>query len=93
MKHNFHILSLSVYPYLFYFYIGGLFSSVVLFFKFGVNFFIYFLFVVVLLMFVWFKDIVYEGLVGCHNIFVQDGFKYGMLLFIFREFMFFFCIF
>lgn len=34
-----------------------------------------------------------EGLSGFHNFFVQDGFKYGMVLFIFREFMFFFCIF
>jgi heme/copper-type cytochrome/quinol oxidase subunit 3 len=44
-------------------------------------------------MFVWFKDVVYEGLSGYHGFFVQDGLKYGIFLFIFREFMFFFCVF
>jgi hypothetical protein len=93
MKHNFHILSLSVYPYLFYFYIRGLFTSVVIIFKYGGVFFFYFFIALVVLIFVWFKDIIYESLTGHHRIFVQDGFKYGMLLFIFREFIFFFCIF
>jgi hypothetical protein len=39
------------------------------------------------------KDIVFEGLIGFHNFFVIDGFKFGVVLFIFREFMFFFGIF
>ena len=34
-----------------------------------------------------------EGLSGYHNFFVMDGFKFGALLFIFSEFMFFFGIF
>lgn len=34
-----------------------------------------------------------EGLVGFHNFYVIDGFKFGVLLFIFSEFMFFFGIF
>lgn len=34
-----------------------------------------------------------EGLSGYHNFFVIDGFKFGVLVFIFREFIFFFGIF
>ncbi|HAH55523.1 MAG TPA: hypothetical protein DCM02_09680 [Flavobacterium sp.] len=34
-----------------------------------------------------------EGLRGYHNFFVIDGFKFGTVLFIFREFIFFFRIF
>jgi heme/copper-type cytochrome/quinol oxidase subunit 3 len=41
----------------------------------------------------WIKDIVYEGLCGYHNLFVQDGLKMGIILFIFREIIFFFRIF
>jgi len=37
--------------------------------------------------------ICYEGLGGYHNFFVIDGFKFGVVLFIFSEFMFFFGIF
>lgn len=43
--------------------------------------------------FAWSKDIVIEGLRGYHNFFVIDGFKFGVLLFVFSEFIFFFCIF
>jgi heme/copper-type cytochrome/quinol oxidase subunit 3 len=51
------------------------------------------LFFLIYLIFIWFKDISLEGLLGYHNFFVQDGLKYGVILFIFREFIFFFCIF
>ena len=34
-----------------------------------------------------------EGLRGYHNFFVIDGFKFGLILFIFREVIFFFGIF
>jgi len=42
---------------------------------------------------IWAKDISFEGLSGFHNFFVVDGFKFGVLLFVFSEFMFFFGIF
>lgn len=51
------------------------------------------LFSVLFVSFCWSKDIVIEGLSGFHNFFVIDGFKFGVLLFIFREFIFFFGIF
>jgi cytochrome c oxidase subunit 3 len=43
--------------------------------------------------FIWAKDISFEGLSGFHNFFVIDGFKFGVVLFVFSEFMFFFGIF
>jgi len=49
--------------------------------------------VIFYISFCWSKDIVIEGLRGYHNFFVMDGFKFGVVLFIFREFMFFFRIF
>nr|UFQ24445.1 cytochrome c oxidase subunit 3 [Pingus sinensis] len=94
MYHNFHILSGSVYPLLVFFSTLGLTSSLVVFFKSGIYFNLFFCFFVLLFVsFVWSKDIVMEGLSGYHNFFVMDGFKFSVLLFIFSEFMFFFGIF
>lgn len=65
-----------------------------MFFKFGLHFFFLFsLFSVLFIAFAWGKDISMEGLSGYHNFFVIDGFKFGTILFIFREFIFFFRIF
>lgn len=92
--HNFHILSLSSYPVLIFCRSVGLASSLVVFFKYGITFgVLYCLFSVFFVAFAWGKDIVMEGLSGYHNFFVIDGFKFGVLVFIFREFMFFFGIF
>jgi len=72
----------------------GLTSSLVLFFKYGMYLGVLFsLFCIIFISFSWSKDISMEGLSGYHNFFVIDGFKFGVLLFIFREFMFFFGIF
>nr|YP_009498572.1 cytochrome c oxidase subunit III [Cyathostomum pateratum]AWK48981.1 cytochrome c oxidase subunit III [Cyathostomum pateratum] len=94
MYHNFHILSLSSYAYYMFFASLGLTSSLVIFFKYGLVMpFIFSLFTVLLISFAWGKDISMEGLSGYHNFFVMDGFKFGVVLFIFSEFMFFFSIF
>ena len=94
MFHNFHILSLSSYPFLIFISTLGLTTSFLIFFKFGLGFGIFLsgasLFLV---SFVWGKDISIEGLRGYHTFFVIDGFKFGTILFIFREFIFFFGIF
>lgn len=72
----------------------GLTFSLVLFFKYGVMFlFLGVLLVLLFVSFMWSKDISFEGLRGYHNAFVMDGFKFGVVLFVFREFMFFFGIF
>nr|YP_009050539.1 cytochrome c oxidase subunit III [Parafilaroides normani]AIG23807.1 cytochrome c oxidase subunit III [Parafilaroides normani] len=94
MFHNFHILSLSSYAYYIFFCTLGLTSSVVVFFKFGLLIPFFFSFVSLFLVsFLWGKDISLEGLSGYHNYFVMDGFKFGVMLFIFSEVMFFFGIF
>nr|YP_003097132.1 cytochrome c oxidase subunit III [Angiostrongylus costaricensis]ACT88802.1 cytochrome c oxidase subunit III [Angiostrongylus costaricensis] len=94
MYHNFHILSLSSYAYYVFFSVLGVTSSLVLFFKFGLFLPAFFsLFVMLLISFLWGKDISLEGLSGYHNFFVMSGFKFGVLLFIFSEVMFFFSIF
>lgn len=69
-------------------------SSLVVFFKYGLStgFFVSLL-ILLFIAFLWSKDISFEGLRGYHNQFVIDGFKFGVILFIFSEFMFFFGIF
>nr|BAV78634.1 cytochrome c oxidase subunit III [Panagrellus redivivus] len=94
MFHNFHILSLSTFPYLVFMGSFGLTTSIVVFFKYGFwYFFILNLLILIFISFCWSKDIVMEGLSGYHNFFVMDGFKFGVVLFIFSELMFFFGIF
>nr|BAT21230.1 cytochrome c oxidase subunit III [Rhabditophanes sp. KR3021] len=94
MFHNFHILSLSSYPFLIFFTASGLTTSLVVFFKYGLVSSVFFcLFATIFVSFAWSKDITMEGLSGYHNFFVMDGFKFGTVLFIFSEFMFFFSIF
>nr|AET08647.1 cytochrome c oxidase subunit III [Contracaecum osculatum A sensu Nascetti et al. (1993)]AET08683.1 cytochrome c oxidase subunit III [Contracaecum osculatum A sensu Nascetti et al. (1993)] len=94
MYHNFHVLSLSSYPLLVFFSSLGLTSSLVIFFKYGLLSGVFLsLMSILFISFVWGKDIVMEGLSGYHNFFVMDGFKFGVLVFIFSEFMFFFGIF
>lgn len=85
---------MSSYAFYIFFASLGLTSSLVIFFKYGlVWMFLFSLFSVLLISFAWGKDISIEGLRGYHNFFVMDGFKLGTVLFIFREFMFFFGIF
>jgi cytochrome c oxidase subunit 3 len=92
--HNFHILRLSRYAFYIFFGALGLTRSLVIFFKYGVVWiFAFSLFTVLFISFAWGKDISIEGLRGYHNFFVIDGFKFGTVLFIFREFIFFFRIF
>ena len=92
--HNFHILSLSRYPFLMFICVFGLTSSLVMFFKFGICLGLFFsLISIIFISYLWSKDIFIEGLSGYHNFFVIDGFKFGVVLFIFREFIFFFGIF
>ena len=92
-NHNFHILTLSSYSYLLFFNLLFWTSSFVIFFKYNFNWTGYALINLTILVFFWFKDIILEGLGGFHNFYVQDGFKYGIILFIFREFIFFLSIF
>ena len=96
-RHAFHLVDPSIMPLLsslsalcltlgsvlyFHGYSGGFESTV-----FG-------LVSVLLCMFVWWRDIVRESTFeGCHTNIVQLGLRYGMLLFIVSEIMFFFAFF
>nr|YP_010489352.1 cytochrome c oxidase subunit III [Strongyloides cebus]UWK23997.1 cytochrome c oxidase subunit III [Strongyloides cebus] len=94
MFHNFHVLSCSSYPFLVFICSLSLCSSLVVWFKFGIFFGVFFsFFVLFYVSFLWFKDICMEGMSGYHNFYVMDGFKLGMILFLFSEFMFFFGVF
>nr|YP_007890350.1 cytochrome c oxidase subunit III [Bursaphelenchus mucronatus]ACZ57370.1 cytochrome c oxidase subunit III [Bursaphelenchus mucronatus] len=94
MFHNFHILTLSSYPYQVFLCSLSLTSSLVVFLKFGLTFSLFLsLIILIYVSFLWAKDISFEGLSGSHNFFVMDGFKFGVILFIFSEFIFFFSIF
>ena len=85
---------MSRYAYYIFFASLGLTSSFVIFFKYGLVVpFLFRLLVVLFISFAWGKDNSIEGLSGFHNFFVIDGFKFGVVLFIFSEFMFFFRIF
>nr|YP_007024798.1 cytochrome c oxidase subunit III [Aelurostrongylus abstrusus]AFT65558.1 cytochrome c oxidase subunit III [Aelurostrongylus abstrusus] len=94
LYHNFHILSLSSYAYYVFFCVLGVTSSLVIFFKFGLFYpLVFSMLVLFFISFLWGKDISLEGLSGYHNFFVMDGFKFGVMIFIFSEVMFFFGIF
>nr|YP_003433836.1 cytochrome c oxidase subunit III [Metastrongylus salmi]ACX85151.1 cytochrome c oxidase subunit III [Metastrongylus salmi] len=94
MFHNYHILSLSSYAYYVFYCVLGMTSSLVVFFKFGYVYSFFFVLMTLLFVaFLWGKDVSLEGLSGYHNFFVMDGFKLGMIFFIFSEVMFFFGIF
>lgn len=67
-------------------------SSLVLIFKRKINFsfFIRFL-TIIIFSFLWWRDVIRESLFqGFHTIIVQNGIKLGIILFIFREIIFFF---
>lgn len=96
-KHTYHLVTPSPWPLLtsfaaliltfggvMYFH-GYLFGSLLL--PLG-------LFLVIFYKFLWFKDVVREGtFLGDHTFVVQRGLRYGMLLFIISEVMFFFAFF
>ena len=95
-SHPFHLVNPSYWPLLgavasFLLTLGG-----VLYmhnYQYGLIVFFSGLFLVLLTMFVWWRDVVNEGLQGHHTSSVQTGLKYGMILFIVSEVMFFFAFF
>lgn len=88
--HPFHIVSLRPWPILAG--IVGLYmtTSIVVFFKFHhVRSVFYSLLFFRLISFFWWRDVSREGIRGDHSSEVQDGLKWGIALFIFREVLFF----
>jgi len=65
-------------------------TSLVLWFKLGASTFLLFnLLFLTIISFLWWRDVSREGLIGDHRSVVQDGLKWGIRLFIFREVLFF----
>lgn len=89
-----HNVGFSCYPFLLRLVLSYMVTSVLFWFKFNYNFYLFFGFLVFLIvMGFWSKDIFLEGISGNHHFNVQDGFKVSFLLFIFREVIFFFRVF
>ena len=90
----FYVTKNSIYPFLIIFLFFGLFSSFLVFFKFGYNLFFFFcLFFFIFLLLIWVKDVFFEALIGNHSFFSQVGFNFVFLFFIFSEFILFFSMF
>nr|WHI93489.1 cytochrome c oxidase subunit III [Madrepora oculata] len=93
--HPFHLVEFSPWPFVgaagaFFLTVGS-----VVFFHYGFSFLLYLGLVVILgVMFVWWQDIIRESTFqGHHSLVVKQGIKYGMLLFILSEVLFFFSFF
>ena len=88
--HKFHIVRKSPWPIFISVVILNLLISVVfLFFSKKFTYFTVSFIMSAFLLFVWWRDVSRERNTGHHNYEVRDGLKLGILLFIFREVMFF----
>nr|AJF36655.1 cytochrome c oxidase subunit 1 and subunit 3 fusion protein [Gefionella okellyi] len=97
IKHPFHLVNVSPWPLL------GAISALLLtfggvmymhFYKYGSELLLLGLFLWLYVMFVWWRDIIRESTYeGFHTNIVQTGLRYGMILFITTEIMFFFAFF
>ena len=96
-RHAFHLVDPSVMPLLSSLsYLVTALGAVLYFHGYVAGFQIqmFGLFSVIACMFFWWRDVVREGtLEGCHTNIVQLGLRYGMILFIVSEVMFFFAFF
>lgn len=100
ITHLFHIVDTSPWPFLLSLVSAFFTVSVVMYLhNFGIKFFILFqiiisLLLIILIMSLWWYDIIIEGTFqGMHTIVVQKGLKIGIILFIVSEVMFFFSFF
>nr|YP_004581311.1 cytochrome c oxidase subunit III [Porites okinawensis]YP_009034317.1 cytochrome c oxidase subunit III [Porites panamensis]YP_009239119.1 cytochrome c oxidase subunit III [Porites lutea]YP_009253458.1 cytochrome c oxidase subunit III [Porites lobata]YP_009475735.1 cytochrome c oxidase subunit III [Porites fontanesii]YP_009475748.1 cytochrome c oxidase subunit III [Porites harrisoni]YP_654400.1 cytochrome c oxidase subunit III [Porites porites]AMZ79720.1 cytochrome c oxidase subunit III [Po len=93
--HPYHLVEPSPWPLL---GAGGaLFITVgsVIYFHYGLSQIMYLgVLIIVIIMFVWWQDVIRESTFqGHHSLIVKQGIKYGMLLFILSEVLFFFSFF
>lgn len=89
-----HVVTFSIYPFFLRLRVLILIRSLLVYMKRGI--FILFIFRLIyfyIILLLWLKDVVREGLSGYHNILVGGGFKLGFMFFILTEVIFFFRIF
>jgi cytochrome c oxidase subunit 3 len=92
-SHPYHLVNTSFWPLFASLSAFLLVSGASLYMHNYVNGFFFFSFgfcCVILIMFLWWRDVIVEALLGFHTHVVQKGLKYGMVLFIISEVMFFF---
>ena len=93
--HPYHLVEPSPWPFVGA--AGAFFLTIgfVVFFHYGFSFFLGLgLLIIVGVMFVWWQDVIRESTFqGHHSLIVKQGIKYGMLLFILSEVLFFFSFF
>lgn len=96
-QHPFHLVSPSPWPLMVSLAVFDLALSVVLYFhyyKYSEYYIVFFMFLLFFFVGRWFTDIVVEATFqGFHTVMVQKGLRYGMMLFIVSEVMFFFSFF
>ncbi len=96
-KHTFHLVDQSPWPFITSIGALALTNSFVLYmhnFQYGFLCFFFSLIFVIGSMAIWWRDVIREALLeGHHTNIVQQGLKYGMILFIVSEIMFFFAFF
>lgn len=96
-KHNFYLIPFSIWPFLAFFSVLTTVVGFVMYlhsYQYGLFFFGFGFFFLLIVFFCWCADIVREAVVfRVHSYKVQQGFRYGMLLFIASEVMFFFAFF
>jgi cytochrome c oxidase subunit 3 len=94
-RHFFHLVDISPWPITASFSLFLLTTGAVLWFHCGLNFGILFgLICLIYISILWWRDVIRESTFeGHHTIIVQNGLRYGMLLFIVSEIMFFFSFF
>lgn len=91
-SHPFHIVNPSPWPFLVSLNVFGMLLASVAYFhkEISSSICLFGLFSVVFAIFCWFRDIIFEGTyLGHHTLAVQKGLRYGFLLFIASEVMFF----
>ena len=96
-RHSYHLVDPSIMPFLTAISCLSLTIGGVLYFHghiFGIQTLIFGLISVIICMFLWWRDVICEGTFeGQHTGIVQLGLRYGMILFIVSEVMFFFAFF
>ena len=96
-RHSYHLVDPSIMPFLTAISCLSLTIGGVLYFHghiFGMQTLIFGLISVIICMFLWWRDVICEGTFeGQHTGIVQLGLRYGMILFIVSEVMFFFAFF
>jgi cytochrome c oxidase subunit 3 len=94
--HPWHLVTVSPWPFFVSFavlFVALGFVRYVHFFKFGLSFALFSLFFIFLFVFFWWRDVIRESILGFHSASVKSSLRFGFVLFILSEVMFFFGIF